>query len=74
MRNPNGIRVESAWSPNASRAGALHSHSHSHIHRQNLHLTFANADTCEALASDPLLVAAGLRDAGEEQALTRCVG
>jgi hypothetical protein len=33
-----------------------------------------NADTREALATDPAAVAAGRRDAGEEQALTRWVG
>ena len=32
MRTTNGIRTESARTPNASRAGALHSHIHSHIH------------------------------------------
>lgn len=35
MRNPNGIRAESLRTPNASRAGALHSHIHIHSHRQN---------------------------------------
>lgn len=36
MRIPNGVRAESALTPNASRAGALHSHIHSHHHSQNL--------------------------------------
>ena len=33
--------------------------------QKTLLLTFANADTREALASDTALVAAGLRDAGQ---------
>ena len=33
MRNPKGVRTESARTPNASRAGALHSHIHSYSQR-----------------------------------------
>ena len=32
MRNPTGLRTESTRTPNASRAGALHSHIHIHSH------------------------------------------
>jgi hypothetical protein len=32
VRIPTGVRAESTRTPNASRAGALHSHIHSHLH------------------------------------------
>jgi hypothetical protein len=67
MRNPNGIRTESAGSPNASRAGALHSHIHIHNQRQNPPLTFANADTREdSHATHSLPANPPHRDAGEQ--------